>query len=241
MGPRPTGDHVTVPLIVLTNGRPECISRTIASARQHLSGVGPMTIVDDSGDPVFGQWLVDEFTGGPLDGRVLHLPDEHGYWQAMRMVWSYARHLVGYLDVESVFFLEEDFVFGQDIDAADLQKVLATHRYLTQIALLRQPWFPNERTAGGLIEALEAQGQQFTETTDGCGSWWVEHRACFTGNPCLIPTRTFERDWPEGPWSESRFGQELFRDPMARGAYWGRRTDPPRVEHIGVTRVGTDY
>lgn len=229
-----------VPLIVLTNGRPECISKTIPSARQHLSGVAGMVIVDDSGDPTYGQWLEDEFIGGPWDGKVLHLPDPHGYWRAMQYVWGLARHWAATYDTTSVLLLEDDFTFNENVDVEELAGVLDAHPYLTQIALLRQPWFANEHEHGGLIGALQAQGQQFTEVTDGT-LWWIEHRACFTGNPSLIPRRTFERDWPEGNWSESRFGKLLFRDEGARGAYWGRLTDPPRVEHIGHRRAGTGY
>ena len=93
---------------------------------------------------------------------------------------------------DTVWFHEDDFVLSQDVDLAELNRVLAERDYLTQVALLRQPWFANEKSAGGLIEALEAQGQRFTETTDG-ESTWIEHRACFTGNPSLIPARTFNR------------------------------------------------
>ena len=229
-----------VPIIVLTNGRPECISKTIPSAQAHLSGVQGMVIVDDSGDPTYGQWLADEFTGGPWDGKIAHLPGPHGYWRAMRYVWDLARHWATTYDTTSFFFLEDDFTFNTDVDLDTLAGVLDTHPCLTQIALLRQPWFGNEHEHGGLIEALEQQGQTFTETSDGVHTW-IEHRAGFTGNPSLIPKRTFTRDWPEGNWSESRFGRALFRDEGARGAYWGRRTDPPRVEHIGHRRAGTDY
>lgn len=227
---------MSVPLIVLTNGRPECISKTIPSAQQHLHGVAGMVIVDDSGDPTYGQWLEDEFIGGPWDGKVLHLPEPHGYWRAMQAVWALARHW----DVPHVAFLEDDFTFNTGVDLDDLAGVLDTHPHLTQMALLRQPWWPNEHEHGGLIPALEAQGQIFTERTDGTHTW-VEHRATFTGNPCLIPRRTFTQDWPMGDWSESRFGRLLFLDKAARGAYWGRLTDPPRVEHIGHHRAGTAY
>ena len=231
---------VSVPIVCLTNGRPECISKTIPSAIQHLSGVAGMAIVDDSGDPTYGQWLADEFIGGPWDGKVLHLPEPHGYWRAMQHVWVLARHWAATYDTTSFFLLEDDFTFNADVDLEALVGVLDRRPYLTQIALRRQPWFGNEHAHGGMIEALEAQGQTFTEATDG-GHTWIEHRACFTGNPCLIPRRTFERDWPEGDWSESRFGKLLFADEGARGAYWGRRTDPPLVEHIGHHRVGTGY
>ena len=224
---------MTVPIIVLTNGRRDCVSRTIPSALDHLAGVSSLTIVDDSGDPEYIAWLRDTFGGCIPTGGI-------GYWRAMQAVWQRARDLLGGDPTGSVFLLEDDFVFEQDIDLTDLNHVLGTQPHLTQIALLRQPWFANEIARGGLIEALEAQGQTFTEHTDGAHRW-IEHRACFTGNPSLIPARTFARDWPSGAWSESRFGQQLFADPAARGAYWGRRGDAPRVEHIGRERVGTEY
>jgi hypothetical protein len=229
-----------VPILVLTNGRRSCISRTIPSAILHLTGATSMTIINDSPDPDYGQWIEEEFIGGPLDCRVAHIAGEHGYWQAMRLVWSMARHQLDYFGADAVFFLEDDFVIREDVDLTCLARVLDEQPHLTQIALKRQAWFGNEHHHGGLIPALEAQGQIFSEVTDG-RHWWIEHRATFTGNPCLIPRRTFAVDWPEGAWSESRFGQLLFADPAARGAYWGHRSDPPRVEHIGHERVGTEY
>jgi hypothetical protein len=231
---------VTVPLIVLTNGRRDCISRTIPSAAERLTGISHMSIIDDSGDPGYGRWLEEEFIGGPLNGHVLHLADGGGYWKAMCAVWAHARHLLDFLRADAVFFLEDDFTFNADVPVAPMRRVLNASPYLTQMALLRQPWFGNEVAAGGLIEALEQQGQVFTERS--CGVYrWIEHRACFTGNPSLIPARTFAHDWPSGAWSESRFGRALFADPAARGAYWGRRGDAPLVEHIGHERVGSDY
>ncbi|MFF5261346.1 glycosyltransferase family 2 protein [Actinomadura viridis] len=225
-----------VPIICLTNGRPDCIAKTIPSANAHLTGVSSMVIVDDSGDDVYGQWLEDEYVGGPWHTRVLHLPAPHGYWRAMQAVWALARHW----DKPAFAFWEDDFVLTEDVDLDELAEVLDARRDLMQMALLRQPWFTNEVEHGGLIEALEAQGQRFTECTNG-RQWWIEHRAVFTGNPCLIPRRTLEHDWPEGDWSESRFSRHLFQNPHARAAYWGRRTDPPRVEHIGHARVGSGY
>lgn len=223
---------MTVPIIVLTNGRPECVTKAISSVGKHLLGVGDGLIVDDSGDDVYRAWLAEQYAAPVIPVAT----GPCGYWKAMRRVWDVARSL----DTDKVVFWEEDFVLTEDVDVEELAGVLDAHPYLTQIALLRQPWFANEHEHGGLIGALQAQGQVFTECTDGT-HWWIEHRACFTGNPCLIPRSTFARDWPEGDWSESRFGKALFADGRARGAYWGRLTDPPRVEHIGHHRAGTGY
>lgn len=220
------------PIIALTNGRRSCITRSIPSALKHLHGAGDLMIVDDSGDPSYREWLTTKF-----NAPVIPVADRAaGYWQAMRRVWRTARDT----GASAFFLIEDDFVFTADVDLDDLATVLDAHPHLTQIALVRQPWFHNEHHHGGMIAALEDQGQTFTEVT-----WndfaWIEHRAVFTGNPSLIPARTFTREWPSGAWSESRFGRLLFQDPRARGAYWGRRSDPPRVEHIGHERTGSDY
>lgn len=225
-----------VPLIVLTNGRRDCINEAVPSVIQRLSGWSDIWIVNDSTDPAYAAWLDTRFPSGEF-GQVVHLKGKHGYWRAMRAVWSLARGS----GADAVMFWEDDFVLHDPLDADELANVLKDRPYLTQLALLRQPWWPNEIEHGGLIEALEQQGQTFTERTDGEHAW-IEHRACFTGNPSLIPSRTFTQDWPEGDWSEARFGRALFAaDPDARGAYWGKRSDPPRVEHIGHQRVGTGY
>jgi hypothetical protein len=224
---------VSVPLIVLTNGRRDCLSQTIPSIHKHLTGFGDMVIVDDSGDKDYRAWLAAEFPDA-LVTAVASGPA--GYWCAMRTVWAIARGSAA----DTVAMWEDDFILLDDVDATCLDRVLDEQQHLTQIALRRQPWFANETAHGGMLEALEQQGQTFTEQTDG-KHHWIEHRATFTGNPCLIPQRTFAHDWPEGAWSESRFGQLLFTNPEARGAYWGRRSDPPRVEHIGHQRVGRNY
>lgn len=223
----------SIPVIVLTNGRRDCIARTIPSIYEYLRGIGDTVIVDDSGDADYRAWLAETFPDALVTAVA---PEPAGYWRAMRAVWNIARGS----DTDAILFWEDDFVLTAKVSVAPMLRVLDTFPYLTQIALLRQPWFSNEVAAGSLIEALEQQGQEFTETTGGMYHW-IEHRACFTGNPSLIPRRTFEHDWPEGAWSESRFGRLLFTDPAARGAYWGRRSDPPRVEHIGHQRVGRDY
>lgn len=224
---------MTVPVIVLTNGRRDCIFPTIASVQRHLLGAGDMVIVDDSGDSAYRVLLMSEFE----DATVVSVAEEAaGYWRAMQTVWRVARDS----GADAIWFHEDDFILNEDVAVAPMCRVLKTNTHLTQMSLLRQPWFWNEQIAGGLIQALERQGQTFAQRTSGIYDW-VEHRACFTGNPSLIPRRTFERDWPEGDWSESRFGADLFLDPRVRGAYWGRYDDPPRVEHIGRERVGHDY
>lgn len=225
-----------VPIIVLTNGRPDCISKTISSALGHLHGASSMVIVDDSGDPTYGQWLEDEFIGGPWDGKVMHLPEPHGYWRAMQYVWALARTFTA----RHWMILEEDFTFNRDVDLRELARVL-DEQDLQQIVLRRQPWFSNEHEHGGVIEARETQGGQFFDRSDGVHHW-IEHRDHWSMNPAILRVELCKsRPWPAGAWSESRFGREVLRDPDAKLAYWGKRSDSPWVTHVGARRVGSDY
>jgi hypothetical protein len=89
---------VSIPLILLGNGRKDCISQAIPSAREHLKGLGSLVVVDDSGDDTYRDWLAAEFdvmVAGLGNGRV-------GYWRAMQAVWA----LMSYQDGGHAFFLE---------------------------------------------------------------------------------------------------------------------------------------
>jgi len=215
---------------VITDGRRECIERAIPSALTQLRGdIGSLVICDDSGDPVYQRWLRSqwpEFTLICAPGRV-------GYTQAMQRVWA----VISELPDEWIWQAEDDFTLDQPIDLDAMISVLSTRPELAQIALLRQPWFGNEVEHGGLIEALEAQGNQFRNVTDG-HHWWVQHRALWTGNPSLFRREIASIPWPNRPYSESAFGQQL----IALGyefAYWGKRRQ--LCTHIGTERAGHGY
>ena len=79
---------MSIPLIVLTNGRQDCIAPTLASIGKHLTGYGDTVIVDDSGDPAYRAWLAEAFQGAYVTAVA---PQPAGYWRAMRAVWNIAR------------------------------------------------------------------------------------------------------------------------------------------------------
>jgi hypothetical protein len=227
----------TIPLIVLTNGRP-CIHDTVAAARQHLTGWDRLIIVDDSGDQAHRQHLFDTIqpqTFQPVADQAA------GYNAAMKEVWRIGRNFP-----DGIFFLEDDFILETDVDIFQLRDIQHFSSFcpehLVQVALLRQPWWQNEVDAGGLIPALEKEGHVFEDRRAGGGRRWTQHRAFFTGNPSYIPARTLQRwDWPDGDYSEGALGQRIFaEDPDARSAFLGSRTDGPLVRHVGA-RSGFGY
>lgn len=220
-------------LAVTTDGRADCIERSLPSLLARVAGLdGPRLIFDDSGSRAYRRWLSRRF--GP-DGFSVHgSGDRLGQDRALGAMWH---HLQGgeLADCEWVMHVEDDFVYARDVDARELCEVLERRPYLAQMALLRQAWFPTERRAGGIVERDPDAYWPVRE-----GRWrWLEHRLWFTLNPCLYRRRLCARGWPRGRRHEWRFGRDLCRDPHVRFGIWGR--GEPWVAHIGERRAGRGY
>lgn len=218
-------------LLVMTDGRAECLARSVASFDRLHGDISQCVIHDDSGSPGYARHLAENYPGWTVVGT----GRRSGFAGAYRSAWAWLRaHPTPF-----VFSTEDDFLIARDIDLDAMASVLLSQPHLAQIALLRQPWNRMEKSAGGIIPA---DRPSFTERTDG-HHHWVEHRKFFTTNPHLM-VGSFPRDhdWPAGEQSEGRFSVELFRrEPAAASAFWGRADDPPAVLHIGAQRVGTGY
>jgi hypothetical protein len=132
-----------------------------------------------------------------------------------------------------VFWLEDDFTIDEPVDLTDMQRLITAHD-LMQLSLLRQPWYPDEVAAGGVIEAKPQAFRQM----DG----YVEHRDYWTCNPNLSRRRTLATyPWPNTPGSERAFGDLIFADKRNKAGIFGRVGDPPRVTHHGTKRAGKGY
>lgn len=220
--------------LITTDGRRECIERTVASMLEQVAPLdGPRVIVDDSGDSAYREWLREAFN--PLGFQVLGKPIRSGQDRMLDMAW---RELARprYRGHPWVFHCEDDFLFHRPVDLRVLTSILEADPHLAQIALLRQPWFPGEVSAGGIVER---DPDQYQRRRDGHGNEWLEHRLWFTLNPCIYRRALCERGWPQGRRHEWRFSRSLCEDERIRFALWGDGT--PWVEHIGHERVGTGY
>lgn len=224
-----------ITLLVMTDGRADCLARSIASLNTRLHG--PITrrvIHADGNDPAFIAHLYATYA--PDCWQIVSTGTRSGFAGAYRSAWDYLRKAG---TTPWVFSTEDDFTLNVDVDLADLINVMDSHRQLAQMALLRQPWSRAEQVAGGIVAQ---HPDDYLDRTDG-QHHWLQHRRFFTTNPHLL-RREFiaTHDWPAGEQSEGRFGLNLFADePQTACAFWGRRNDPPRVEHIGAERVGTGY
>ena len=221
---------MSITLLVITDGRGDCLGRTLASARTHLHG--PITrrvMIDDSADTAYGVHL-DQVHGHSFE--IIHHDRRRGFGGAIASGWST-------LAVEPwVFHLEDDFTFNRHVDLNAMARVLAAHPNLVQLALRRQPVNDAEAAAGGVVEMWP---DEYTEATDGAGHHWLEHRLFFTTNPSLYRRSLTTAGWPTGEGSEQAFTDRVLANDQLRCAFWGRRTDRPWVHHHGDHRVGTGY
>lgn len=214
----------------MTDGRLDCIEQTIESARDNLCGeVTHKVIHDDTGDEAHRDYLRGAFP----DFDVIGQPTRQGFGGAIRSAWAYVK----VRPERFVFHLEDDFTFNEPIDLPAMQHVLDRNPGLVQLALRRQPWNDAERSAGGIVEQ---HPDDYVDCSDGISDW-LEHRRFFTTNPSMYRRALTEKEWPEGEHSEGVFGLQLCESPGIRFGFWGERTDPPAVHHIGDHRVGVGY
>lgn len=217
-------------LMVLTDGRADCLAQTLASADKMLRPAGPLsrTIIDDSGDLAYGIELEARY---PRYTHVHH-QGKLGFCGAVRSLWANIPEGTDY-----VFHLEDDFIFERRVFLRDMTTVLDANPRIAEITLMRQAWNPTEIEAGGV---MQVNPEAFTPCTDGM-NFWSEHRLYFSTNPSLYRVDLTRKPWPEGPGCEGKFGIALLKDPELRFAVWGDSADGPWVSHIGKERVGVGY
>lgn len=231
---------MSIVLLVMTDGRRECISRTLARFEEMVTG--PITrriIHDDSGDAAYRAWLVERYPGYEL----VTTPGRSGFGGAIQSAWQ---HIVEHVTERWVFHAEDDFLFTRPVDLADLIGLSEDQPHLAQVAFRRQAWGA-EIPHGGFMEMAPAW---YTERSDGKRSW-VETRRNLTTNPSLYRRELCKVGWPDGQHSEGRIGF-LLKDEIGlpwgippeqvKFGFWGSMADGKDwVWHIGDVRVGTGY
>lgn len=220
-----------IALLVMTDGRRDCITRTIAAALERIHGpISRRVIHDDSGDPDYRLWLATQFPTFEL----VTTAGRAGFGAAIANAWAY---LAAVAAEPYVFHLEDDFVLTRDLDTDAMIDVLQDRPYLAQLALRRQPWNDNERAAGGIVEQHPDAYQEFAFRD----ARWLEHRLFFTTNPSLYRRSLCAQGWPVVQHSEGIFSHQLMTDPDFRAGFWGSLASGEWCEHIGHQRVGTGY
>jgi hypothetical protein len=225
---------MSVLLLVMTDGRRNCIEQTIPAALRNLNGEITRKIIhDDSGDSYYQAWLAQTFP----DFEIIRTPTRAGFGGAIESAWMYLRLTAESDDCRFLFTLEDDFVLEREVPLDRMSRLLDRQPHLAQLVLKRQPWNPDEQAAGGIIEQ---HPDDYTDCYEGTDQW-VEHRRFFSTNPNLARRSICWRGWPVVDHSEGVFTHQLLEDPDLRFAFWGTKADHPWVTHIGTERVGNGY
>lgn len=228
---------MSVILLVVTDGRGDCIAQTVPSALAHLRGdITYKLIFDDSGDMAYRDWLVATFP----EFDVIHPMARQGFGGAIRSAWSH----LSVRPERFVFHCEDDYRFNRPVDLGVMGRLLEDRPYLAQVALRRQA-VGHEIPHGGFMEMYP---DWYVDCADVERSW-IETTRNFTTNPCLYRRHLCSTLWPEGSDSEGRYGFQLREQGLPWGipggdvrfGFWGSKADAPWVHHIGVVRVGTGY
>jgi glycosyltransferase involved in cell wall biosynthesis len=206
------GDVVNVALLCITDGRWDYLDQTLRSVEQMFKDDWTQALlVNDSGSQVPGMLALAGQT-------IVNNPERKGLAGAIQTGWDNLAD-----DIDYVFHLEDDFTFPDPVDVAEMVALLEANDDLAQVALLRQPWSPEEQQAGGIFQANPSRFLQ----ADG----YVAQSNLFTFNPCVYPRWvTF------GP---AGIEQKVTDDLLAAGChfgYLGQLDDPPRCVHIGARR-----
>lgn len=227
----------TVTLLVMDDGRPEYLVKTMESMTAHIAyQFDHALLVNDSGNTDYAAWLERTFPSF----RHIHHSQRIGFAQAIRSAWS---HLP---KSDYLFTLEADYVFNSDIDIPLMACILESNERLSQLVLKRQAWNSNEIAAGGIIE----QHSDWYTEYEVCGATISEHTLNYSTNPNLMryslthisgsSSHSGEVTWPNESESEGKYGAWL-REQGYSFAFLGKKTDAPLVEHIGVKRAGNGY
>ena len=200
-----------VALMVITDGRWDYLQRTLESAAEFLDYPWHQRIlVDDSGEETgFCPTKFDFVKNTPRKGLAGAIQSG---WDALDK------------DIDYIFHLEDDFIFLDHVDIDLMMELLEYEADLAQIALLRQPWSPEEQQAGGIYWVNPERFKQ--------KYGFVEQRHLFTFNPCLYPG-TVAREYQAG--LEAELTAELLKDGWRFG-YLGELNNDPKTIHIGIRR-----
>lgn len=228
---------MSVLLLVMTDGRRNCIEQTIPAALRALHGdVTRKVIHDDSGDGYYQSWLAQTFP----DFEIIRTPGRSGFGGAIANAWHHLTLTAERDDCRFVFHLEDDFVIERQIPLLTMSAVLDDNPHLVQLALRRQPWNDEERAAGGIVESHPAdyadKRAKFYPAVE-----WLEHRRFFTTNPSLYRRSLCWKGWPTVEHSEGVFTHQLLEDPEVVFGFWGARESGEWCLHIGHERAGTGY
>lgn len=211
-------------IIILTDGRNDYLARTLESMEKHL--------VFPEGSEVF-KIMVDDWPEDrdlkelkklskkyKIDKLVLN-DSNIGIDKTVQKAWSLVPE-----DIDYIWHQENDFEYLDLVNISKMMKVLESP-IIVQTALVRQPWFPDEKEAGSLMNTRPSRFKQASVA----GEDIIIHRDHFTHNPSL-----YKRKWiaQMDNYNEYNFKDYILKNnSVVYFAYMGKIENPHAIVHIG--------
>lgn len=222
----------------MTDGRRNYITQTIPSflaAVKDPELITSMVIHEDGSVPGYTRFLQEEY-GHQFE--IISGGDRLGHGGAVRRAWFELNHDPN----RFIFHLEDDFIFEQQFELAELADLLDDKYWLAQVSLRRDRW---GREQVGFIE--DAPGWYSQKETPR--RKWIETRRNWSFNPCMYRSKLLSVGYPEGLQGEVEWTTKLLatglpwnvQPGMVQFGIWGGLDEPPYVTHIGFERVGHGY
>jgi GT2 family glycosyltransferase len=214
-------------IIILTDGRNEYLSKTLESLDEN--------VIFPSDADIF-KIMVDDWPDGRDEKSIRKIAKKHkvnklilnneniGIDNSVQLAWSLIPD-----DIDYVWHQENDFVYLEKVDVSKLITILF-NPMIVQCALVRQPWYDDEKQSGSL---MNTRPQRFRQANIS-GIDVVVHRDHFTHNPSL-----YKRKWIEQlkNYNEYFFKDHLLRkNPGLYFSYYGKKEDHHRILHIGEVK-----
>lgn len=224
-------------LTVLTNGRAECLERTLTAFEKHVHPRPSKIFIHIDGPYSPPRFLYDE-----MPWAVSQAVRPVGFTYGTKDCYDYAAQS----EYEWCFHMEDDMVIVRPTDLTHLRDVMELEQHVCQMALIRSPW-GHEIPYGGYVAQHEDQYKRreteydwkYTsqgEIGDPLTAKWLEHVRNWTTNPALQRTQFLkDHPYPEVDHSEGIYGFEIRdRAPGTTFGLWG--WGEPWCAHIGVDR-----
>lgn len=216
-------------LAVLTCGRPDYLSQTLASYAEFLDPPPTAIYAWDDGLTTPPE-AFSAFNGTPLkiDGEGKKI----GRCAGHARLWQTASQF----NAPWVFTVEDDVVLLRPLDLERLAHVLTLEREVAQMALVRCPWGVEIKYGGYIPMAPGNYERRQTHTHIEGVSQWMSSSTNWASSPALVPTAlTREIEWPTVD-CEHTLGPAVLRSrPDAVSGHWG--WGEPWCAHIGVERA----
>lgn len=214
-------------LSLLTNGREECLERTLAAFEEFVTPRPSEIFIHIDGPfspprPLYGE----------MEWKVAQASTPVGFTYGTKDCYDEAAHS----GFEWCFHMEDDMVIVRPVDLNHLREVLEVEKHVCQMALVRSPWGA-EIPYGGYIAQHAEQYTRRQVATRGWGSAkWIEHVRNWTTNPALQRTSFLrEHPFPVVQHSEGMYGFQIReQSPGTTFGLWG--WGEPWCAHIGVDR-----